>query len=383
MLNIARQIYAGWDTIPTAADTLPEAEVIPNGDAPNEKKKIAKFTTNHKVVKEFDNIPLPGFTLHKTNRAKWGSVDPTWLIIDPRGFLARISQDNLEKILHVTGITEGLIQEQCVWARENTNTKLTLVPISSPSYIEAVRNTELIEGKVDMSEVQIGDTVLLQNKLQGIYLGVMSLYAGLHNASSRTELKVRTYLRRQVVQTDTDKFHFQSDVKILKVVNRTSTPMTREDSMKIMNDSIAGGNSYFSSDSQMNSARYFSRDIVRFASVHAVQTVNLSLEEVDELGATALFYDGQAISDSGLLVLEKANGDRFLIDHPWAFTSGPINSVHGFNTLELSSKEWPEDKLVLREEKRYYSQPKGQTFKLDNFVKFYKIVKHVKKDSYV
>jgi hypothetical protein len=383
MLNIARQIYAGYDAIPTADDLLPEAELIPNGDAANEKRKIEKFTSSHKIVREYDNIPLPGFTLFKTNRAKWGSIDPTWLIIDPRGFLARITQENLEKILHVTGITEGLIQEPCVWARENTNTKMTLVPISSPSYIEAVKNTELIEGKVSLSDVQIGDMVLLQNGLKGMYLGVLSLYAGLDNGNSRREMKARSCLRRQVVQIDDDKFHFQTDVKILKVSTKTPTPFTREESMEIMNKSIASGNSYFSSDPSMNSTKYFSRDIIRFTSIHAVQAVNLSIEEVNEIEATFLFHEGQSISDSGLLILEMANGSKHLVDHPWSFSSAPKNSLSSFQILEINDKEQTKDRIVMKSDKNYYASPNGKTYSLDNFVKFYKIVKHVKNSSYV
>src|SRR5690606_39188374 len=108
MINIAKQIYAGWGT-GTKYD-LPEAEVIPHGTSSNEKKKLEKFTKSHAVIKEHDNVPLPGFTLYKVDRKNWGSQDQTWLIIDPRGFLVRISNDNLEDILYVTGITEGLIQ---------------------------------------------------------------------------------------------------------------------------------------------------------------------------------------------------------------------------------------------------------------------------------
>ena len=382
MLNIARQIFAGYESVPTANDILPEAEIIPNGDAANEKKKITKFISTHKIVKEYDNIPLPGFTLYKTNRAKWGSIDPTWLIIDPRGFLARITPDNLEKILHVTGITEGLIQEPCVWARENTNTKMSLIPISSSSYIEAVKNTALIEGKVDLADVQLGDKVLLQNGIEGRYLGILSLYSGLYNPSSQTEFKAKTYLRRQIIQTDTDKFHFQTDAKILKVLHKTPDPLTREESAEIMNKSIATGNSYFSSDPQMNVNRYFSRDFIRFVSTNAVQTINLTLKEITKQDATLLFYEGQAISDSGLIILEKVNGDRHIVDHPWIFTSGPKNSVIDFHTLKLE-KGVIKDKVITKEEKRYYSTSKSESFSLDNFVKFYKIVKHVKGDFYV
>jgi len=381
MLNIARQIYAGWNTTAVAQDSLPEAEIIPNGDAVNEKKKIDKFTKAHAIVKEFDNIPLPGFTLYKTNRAKWGSIDPTWLIIDPRGFLARISQENLEKILHVTGITEGLIQEPCVWARENTNTKMTLVPISSPSYIEAVKNTELIEGKVDINDVQIGDVVLLQNKLQGVYLGVTSMYGILYNPGYKSEMKSKTYLRRQVVQVDPNKFHFQTDVKILKVLNKATEPLTREVAAELMNESIATGNAYFSSNSNMNASHYFSREMVKLVSPNAVGTVKMTFEEVDEADATKLFYFGQPISDVGMLMLEDAKGKKYLVEHPYLYSSGPSNSPVAFHTLEIDAIS--NDKIILKEDKKYYSRSKGPTFSLDNFVKFYKIVKHVKTDIYV
>lgn len=130
MLNISRQIYSGWNT--ASANELPEAEIIPFGKSSNEKKRLETFTKRYPVLNEYENIPLPGFTLYKSNRKNYGSADPTWLIIDPRGFMVRITNDNLEDILHVTGITEGLIQQKCVWAREDSQTKMILVPISSP-----------------------------------------------------------------------------------------------------------------------------------------------------------------------------------------------------------------------------------------------------------
>ena len=123
MLNIARNIYFGYDSAKGKYE-LPEAEVIPYGESANEKRKLENITKKYPTLIDHENIPLPGFTLHKTDRKNWGSIDQTWLVIDPRGFLVRISSQNLEKILHVTGITEGLIQEKCVWARENTETKI-------------------------------------------------------------------------------------------------------------------------------------------------------------------------------------------------------------------------------------------------------------------
>src|ERR1035437_1127776 len=175
MLNIAKTLYAGWDPSSATKYELPEAEIIPLGESKNEMKKLDTITKRYPTLYEHDNIPLPGFTLYKSDRKNWGSIDQTWLVIDPRGFLVRISSKNLDNILHVTGITEGLIQQKCVWARENTETKMALVPVTSGAYYDAALNTKLIEDKVDMKDVQIGDTVLLQNKLTGIYRGVASL----------------------------------------------------------------------------------------------------------------------------------------------------------------------------------------------------------------
>ena len=126
MLNIARQIQAGWDQ--GSSTELPEAEIVPIGNTTNEKRKLQGLTNRKNILKEYENIPLPGFTLLKTERKSWGSLDQTWLVIDPRGFLSRITPNNLEKILHVTGITEGLIQEKCVWAREDSQTKMVQTP---------------------------------------------------------------------------------------------------------------------------------------------------------------------------------------------------------------------------------------------------------------
>ena len=226
MLNISKQIYAGWD-LSYSGNILPEAEVIPLGESVNEKRKINKITSKYSSIKEFDNIPLPGFTLSENNRKNWGSKDETWLIVDPRGFFVRISNDNLNDILHVTGITEGLIQEKCVWAREDSKTDMMLVPISSELYLKASKNTELLEDKISIKDVQIGDKVLLQSGLTGTYMGVLSLYGTLTYSYSNKDYsrKPQTYLRRQVCHVGNDRYYYHTDIKILKVLEKREKPV--------------------------------------------------------------------------------------------------------------------------------------------------------------
>lgn len=374
MLNIAKQIYSGWDST-KAKHQLPEAEVIPLGNSVNEKKRLETLTKNFPVLKEHDNIPLPGFTLHKTGRKHWGSADQTWLVIDPRGFLVRITNDNLEDILHVTGITEGLIQEKCVWARENSQTKMMLVPVTSEHYIEASRNTELLDSKVDMKDVQIGDTVLLQNKLTGIYMGSLSLYGPVYGGTSVQ--KAQSWIRRQIVKIDDLKYHYQTDLKILKVIEKSETPITREESMIEMNTAISRG-AHFSNSTHFPSTGYYSAyGMVKYVSVHAVINVDLTFIELTYDEAKKLFYTARDVPDSGILLLEDGNGDKFLIDFPYSY-SGKKTPSTAFNVERILSIK--DGKINLENTERRSSK----SFRaLDFYKKFYTIVKNVKNGSYV
>ena len=382
MINIARQIYSGWNTN-SVKHELPEAEVVPLGDSSNEKKRLETLTKRYQVLKEHENIPLPGFTLFKTGRKNWGSADQTWLIIDPRGYLVRITNDNLEMILHVTGITEGLIQEKCVWAREDSQTKMVLVPVSSPSYIEASKNTELIEGKVGIKDIQIGDKVLLQNKLTGIFMGVQSLYGPL-NGDSRTQ-KPQVFLRRQIIKIENRKYHYQTDAKILAVLEKTDKPMTREEAVELMNKEVHSGKAYFTTASHIASNGYYStRGMITHVSVNAVPKVPITVEEIKYDEAMVLFHIAEKICDSGILILEDAKGKKSLIEFPYSFSSSsPKVNINSFPITPIFN---PSTGFTIDEMEatgRYYGSKPKEHYALDKFTKFYKIVKHVKKESYI
>jgi len=380
MLNIARNIYLAWNTTNQKFE-LPEVEVIPIGDSANEKRKGASATKKYVNLREFENRPLPGFALHKTDRKNWGSIDQTWLVIDPRGFLVRITNDNLEQILHVTGITEGLIQEKCIWARKDTQTKTMLIPVSSAKYAEAVSNTELLEGKVNIKDVQIGDEVLLQNQLKGTYMGVVSLYGPMNDYSTTCVYKPQVYLRRQVVKISPGKYHYQTDVKILKVLKKAATPLTREDSVEEMSKDIAGGAAYFTSSSNMNGRYYSIRGVISAVSTNAVPKVSMTFEEVDKVEAEALFNLGTVNSDIGRLLLVDKSDNKFLVDYPYSFNSTKTTSIHGFDVSRLTPCTLDKTEMIKLDYKRQAYFPGVQT--LDNFAKFYKIVKHVKDKSYI
>jgi hypothetical protein len=381
MINLSRQIYAAWDT-GLSKDKLPEAEIIPIGDTINEKKKIETVTSKYPVIAEHDNIPLPGFTLYKMGRKKWNSVDQSWLVIDPRGFLVRITNDNLEKILYVTGITEGLIQEKCVWIRDDSQTRMILVPISSDEYTEAVVNTQLIEDKVDKKTVQIGDRVLLQNKLEGIYLGMMSLYGPINNYSIGNEYRPQTYPRRHILEVEPGKYHHQGNFKILKILEKTNNPLEKQEAVKRVNQEIATGTSRFTAYTDFTLHSAYSRGKVELASIKTVSAVDISFIEIDFAEATSIFNNSLIASDMGNLLLSDSSDKNYVLDLPYIYSHGFTTT--SFEITQVKNKIERCNKIELIDPRHSWGKTnRTRTFhKLTDFKKFYKIVKHVKSDSY-
>lgn len=380
MLNIARNIYAVHNTTGQRYPELHEVDIVPIGESVNEKNKLKNVTKNFTNIKEYENIPLPGFTLFSSGRRNYGSTE-SWVVIDPRGFLVRITSANLMDILLLTGITEGLIQEKCIWARDNTETKMILVPISSPKYLEAENNTQLIENKINKKTVQLGDTVYLQNSLTGVYLGHMSLYGPLTDFSINNVYKPQVYPRREVIEVAPGKFHYMSNLKILKIMEHAKKPLSREEALARANNDIE--NSFFTSYTDMNSKYFGIRGKISHASAHIVDPV-ISFVEVDNYEATGLFYDGQSEGDFGKLLLVDRNDRKFLIDYPYSFT-GNSSSIHSFDVCEVAPIDISveTDSIQLANQRTSLFGKKVGIEKLDNFVKYYKIVKHVKDHTFI
>jgi hypothetical protein len=382
MLNISKQIYVGWDSAGPYNESLYEAEVIPLGESPQEKKRLTQLALKHNVLQEYENVPLPGFTLYDVNKKNFGSSDSTWVVIDPRGFLVRITQENMSMILKVSGITEGLIQQQCIWAREDSATALSLVPISSKLYAEAVSNTELLETKVDIADVKIGDTVLLQNKLKGTYLGVMSLYGPIHTFVMKDVVKPQVMMRRQVIEVTPGKFYYQADAKILKILEQTSNILTKDDAVTHVNNCIKHDPAtYFTPNNRINGNYYGCHGRINLASKHAVPKVGITLEEISRTDALILHNSCRTITDTGTLVVESSAGKKSLVDFPWWGSAMTQYMPDQFHILGI--KSIGTDRLILDPKPPYDPDKVKPTFTLDNFAKFYKIVKSVKADTYI
>jgi hypothetical protein len=163
-IYISDKIIVGAGSGPTTAAV--HVELVP--DTKTKKVKLERVR-KQKFVQDYTNTPLPGFTIVKPGRSSWSGTKTSWTVIDPRGFITEISSENLEQIISCSSISEGLIQERCVWGYDGAEN--VLLPVNSDPYALAQTNTNIISTVVPLKDVKIGDKVILHDKFEGIYYG--------------------------------------------------------------------------------------------------------------------------------------------------------------------------------------------------------------------
>lgn len=125
-----------------------------------------------------ENKPLSGFKLAGSVRS--GSQD-RWRVSDPRGFELEISAANLSEIMRECTIANGVILDQCVWAREGGEN--VLLSTENEAYQTALEVTAISNSTTSWRDVKPGNRVVLRNTLSGIYLGKMRMLENKHHYS--------------------------------------------------------------------------------------------------------------------------------------------------------------------------------------------------------
>lgn len=157
---------------------MPLGFITPWGEDDAAKKRMAtvdSWCSAHRSgslpTTVIENTPMLGFRMGSgIRRGDYGAADK-WRIEDPRGFELEISSTNLAMLLEDTTVEKGEILDQCVWARSGgTN---VLLSVGSEEYQEAVRMTKISNSVASWRDVKIGNRVVLQNGIEGQYLGKM------------------------------------------------------------------------------------------------------------------------------------------------------------------------------------------------------------------
>jgi len=386
MINIPPIIYSAIPNLQifnlqTHYRILPSVSIGPVGNSPYEKSRFEKVSETFTEIKKYSNDALPGFLIIPNKYSSYNH----WLVADPRGFSTVLTSENLATILNTGGIGPGgLIQEKCIWVRNSTETKMTLLPISSPLYETALENSQALENKVKISDINIGDRVLLPTHHEGTYLGVMSLYGPMIMRGTDLYLP-QIYLRRGVIEIAPDTFMFKTDLNILSVKEKYTGPkMTRADAVAHVNVAIGAGLASFASSPYIANVNFGVFQHISLASTCADKDLTISLDEIDIVEATKEFRIAGKNSDSARIVLVDRAGGKFLIDY---YNGSRYNIIHT-NMVDTIGMEEPDSEFfkTIKTNKTMSHQlctDEHQPTNLDKFVKFYKIVKHVSGETYV
>ena len=380
MLNIPKTIYVSDKGVRWTG--LNVSEIIPAGETKSELSKLDKLIKTNGNAIEHNNTPLPGFTL--IDRLDFGSTP--WGIIDPRGYIVNITSDNLLEILSITGITEGLIQQKCVWARYDTRSSLFLLPISSADYKVAIHNTALLDAKVNVKDVCIGDTVSLQNGMVGEYMGVASLFGNINDDYKSNNFKISPKIKRQIIKVGTFKYFHAADAKILSIIKKATNKGSIIESVNTINAEIESGLSTFYSRYYNDAMPYPApSDEILHISTSTSPVVKLIIEEIDINVANDIVERYRLLKDPVPIIVEK-NNIKYLIMFP---SLGPFFAqIDKFKTITITDIK--EDRIIvypLTNKSRFWYAMNGQattpSFKLTDFSKFYKVVKQVKNVKYL
>lgn len=146
---------------------------------PNGTKDVAEYFMTNSFPRVLSNESRTGFEIARSVRhSGWrGGGNVLWRIQDPRGFEIEITSENFASMVDCTTIINGVIQEECVWGREGSVN--VLLPVNSEPYKDATKQTTLVNNKVSLREVKVGDHVTLIDKSNksgnrdGVYMGRM------------------------------------------------------------------------------------------------------------------------------------------------------------------------------------------------------------------
>jgi hypothetical protein len=194
-------------------------------------------------------------------------------------------------------IDRGEIMDTCVWARDGQQN--VLLSTSTDEYKSAVKNTEGAAMTADWKNVKIGNTILLQNNVTGVWLGRMfgMSYYESHRADDKGKvsyLNVSDKSMHVIYIKEADKNHkhklFLINSPKLAAITDTAT-MSEMESEALVNQLIND------STCRVDSTGYRSFIALTIGSPKIGETATLSLKPVSISSAEVLekltYYNGK------------------------------------------------------------------------------------------
>lgn len=135
-----------------------------------ETKKNEEIEVKVPVENIVDNTPIKGIYIG-SSVSRWSTSNKLFRVNDPRGFTVEVPTDNIATLLHLTTVTHGVVEEECVWAREGSNH--IILPVNSEPYLLTLEKMDTIANKlIKVGDLKPGDVVkFFEDDREHTYIG--------------------------------------------------------------------------------------------------------------------------------------------------------------------------------------------------------------------
>jgi hypothetical protein len=254
-IKIPQQVYVGFQGRRTV-DEVPLGFMTPYEDTAAGKKRQATvddwakpshYQTDVKAFNSIiiDNKPMVGFKIGRAIRrsSSFGGTSTVVRIEDPRGFELEIGVENLVMLLNANIMEDCELMQECLWGREGARN--ILLPINSEPYKEYLQTQELINNKVSLKDVQIGDVVKILGGKEGMYLGGMHFATrtsehdySVSNCPAEIDIQIVNKKRYVVRYEEGQSISYmgEASIRIERIVKKAAKPLTQGEVYKMIDD---------------------------------------------------------------------------------------------------------------------------------------------------
>ncbi len=266
-LKVPKQYYLG--VISAVTTGVATGYLSPFGEDSAGKKRLASIQdwlnrtgpSYHKLgIHVIENTPQTGFKIAGVIRSYSSGGSDRWSIQDPRGFLNDISSGNLAELIESCVIDNGEILNPCVWGRMGSAN--VLLNSETEAYQEAVENTKISESTTSWRDVALGNRVILQNGVEGVYLGKVGVitreYFDTDYAREVTQngIRINNSFFTSIYSSDDNIIHLIASPKLSSILS--NDVLTQQESEKTLNTVLGNGAS-------IRSHVFFTRPVALFS----------------------------------------------------------------------------------------------------------------------
>jgi hypothetical protein len=286
-LKVPKKYFVGCISLASSGQTL--GYMSPHGDDVAGKKRLASVQewinraqpSYHKLgVHVIDNSPQLGYKLLGVLSSYTSGGSDRWQVQDPRGFCCDISSQTLADLISSCNIEQGEILNPCVWGRMGSANML--INCETEAYQAAVKNTQVSETSASWRDVALGNTIILQNGIEGTYLGKVGVITrNYFDSTSVSEnmsngIRVNNAFFSAIFSSDDNLIHLVAAPKLSGIL--THSEISAQEAETALNHRLEQGAS-------LRSHVFFTRPIALFCMENRSDTVcdlTLELEGTEE-----------------------------------------------------------------------------------------------------